>query len=97
MNQRRLAVLENKATAAGIPRSGTELRRLCEGLDDEAFGHWLPSLSNIELANLDAALSAEARAQGMPEIDFSSFTCEELDLILQGDLTPLTERGIAFL
>lgn len=95
MNQRRLTVLENKAAAAGIPRSGAELLRARKGLDNEACDQWLATLSDAELDNYDNALSAEMKAQGHPDIDWSIFTDEELNLISQGDSTPLLERGIA--
>jgi hypothetical protein len=93
--KQRLTALENKADAAGLPRTGPQLWRAGEHLEGVAADAWLKTLTSVELDNLDAFLIEQGKRLGLPIVDFSTFTDSELEQMNSGDWSPLTARGIA--
>jgi hypothetical protein len=87
MQTQRLKALE-KATAH-LPRTLEQLLREMEALPGAQHRAWLASISEAELTLLTDEYARQRKAEGLPDYDWDKLTNEELERVLNGDLTPL--------
>jgi hypothetical protein len=87
MQTQRLRALE-KATAH-LPRTLEQLTRTLDAMPESEHQPWLATISDAELTLLTDEYARQRKAAGIPDYDWDKLSNEEVERVLNGDLTPL--------